>query len=1012
MTVRLMRTGERVMLVFIAVAAVFFGLCVNSAQAAVITSPADYSTVELLSPGLKTYNTAASTYQAATYRTKNTDARKVLMADVKTNDLPVVLGWTGLSGVCSVRVYRVRDGENAQPVFAKDGVAESSVAFDYAEVGRNYRWTVTDGTTTLTGHFYTRLTAPRIFRQINNYSSPQHNYLLGNCRDLGGWTNTAGKVVRQGLFFRCEEWDFLDGVKDESGVEHLIYDHYDRKYAPDAKRFWCDTMGVSLDVDLRAKADVMKSYMPDPAYEPGADIHNSPISYDLVNRPIRRFYCDDLMGSGFPSYQNLNSSVGNRLAFYHTFTNFVASARTGRALIFHCSQGKDRTGSLAYVVNGLLGVPRHDLDLDWIYSWAEDSSITLGSTWSIDLVYNNVVGKYAGATLADKCAAYVTQCYADAGEPSSRAAADIADFRARMLEEPETPADIPADRTVWLGKPGDFTTAANWSAGVPSSVLPGEFPMLSTNEVTLGGVTELDASTLNFGALSETVFSGEGGVSSRAAGDYLLLGPGATLVARNGAGADGAVTSLDFAVAADSRKTASALIGDGARLVAENGGTIAVDGALAADAGCVAFVARGASSGPKSQVAFAPLDNLAKGNTNVVLKAEGNARVLIRTLRKDGDTWNPGKGLSGAMPTVTVIERSGGSVDCSNTYVEGARLKIDAEDGALISFDGLPTLADGSDIRLSNTTLRVAWNEANFGANETTIALRGDTPAITVYPYDDDGIARLSLRKKLTVTLAPTPEWCGAQGRFLQPNAKHGRTVVESGVKFVVDVSALAGQTGSRTFRIVETKNDDKSYTALNAPAADSVSVTGVGADTATVAFAVTGDRKCLDMTVTFPAQTFPTVDGEPVDSAAVFTKANSQKPTIVYPDETVTVRGMPPAQTISYGGTTVDVPAYYTATKSGPRVTIDFNENAKPVIADDESCAEAISVGETSVSIHIGNAFSTLYYRLRKATDLHGDWMPIGVFEKAKADFTASRAASESAAFYKVDVTDVPPGK
>lgn len=161
MTVRLMRTGERVMLVYIAVAAVLFGLCANSAQAAVITSPADYSTVELLSPVLKTYNTAASTYQAATYRTKNTDVRKALMADVKTNDLPVVLGWTGLSGACSVRVYRVRDGENAQPVFAKDGVAESSVAFDYAEVGRNYRWTVTDGTTTLTGHFYTRLTAPR-----------------------------------------------------------------------------------------------------------------------------------------------------------------------------------------------------------------------------------------------------------------------------------------------------------------------------------------------------------------------------------------------------------------------------------------------------------------------------------------------------------------------------------------------------------------------------------------------------------------------------------------------------------------------------------------------------------------------------------------------------------------------------------------------------------------------------------------------------------------------------------
>ena len=492
------------------------------AGAAAITSPSDYSTVDLLSPRLKTYNTAASTYQVATYKTKNTDARKALMADVKTNALPVVLGWTGLSGACSVRVYRVRDGENAAPVFAKDGVTASSVAFDYAEVGRNYRWTVTSGATTLTGHFFTRLAAPRIFRQIDNYGSPQHNYLLGNCRDLGGWTNTAGKVVRQGLFFRCEEWDFMDGVKDDSGVEHLIYDKYDQRYAPDAKWFWCETMGVALDIDLRAKADVLKSYMPDPAYEPGADIHSSPISYDLVNHPVRRFYCDDLMGSGFPSYQNLNSSVANRQAFYHTFTNFVASARTGRALVFHCAQGKDRTGSLAYVVNGLLGVPRRDLDLDWVYSWAEDSSITLDSTWSIDLVGNNVLNAYAGATLAEKCAAYVTKCYTDAGQTSAKAAADIAEFRALMLEEPETPVQpavvitVPVPKFVRADNTSKVETSVEYSGESRRSkvtVIPQDNPYFTVNWGT-GNWTDVGTYTVTVSLLDTTHYKWADGTTA------------------------------------------------------------------------------------------------------------------------------------------------------------------------------------------------------------------------------------------------------------------------------------------------------------------------------------------------------------------------------------------------------------------------------------------------------------------------------------------------------------------
>ena len=34
-------------------------------------------------------------------------------------------------------------------------------------------------------------------------------------------------------------------------------------------------------------------------------------------------------------------------------------------IYFHCIGGADRTGSLAYVLNGVLGVDRHELETDW-----------------------------------------------------------------------------------------------------------------------------------------------------------------------------------------------------------------------------------------------------------------------------------------------------------------------------------------------------------------------------------------------------------------------------------------------------------------------------------------------------------------------------------------------------------------------------------------------------------------------------------------------------------------------
>ena len=150
-------------------------------------------------------------------------------------------------------------------------------------------------------------------------------------------------------------------------------------------------------------------------------------------------------------------------------------------------------------------------------------------------------------------------------------------------------------------------------------------------------------------------------------------------------------------------------------------------------------------------------------------------------------------------------------------------------------------------------------------------------------------------------------------------------------------------------------------------------------------------------------APTLPQVAGEDVEPAAVFTKAREAK-SIVYPSEP-TVTGEAGSQVISFGGVDVNVPDYYTATLSGTTVTLALNDNAKPVIADEDE-TPGIVIVDGKVHIHLGNVKSALYYTILTATSLDsGDWTPCGEAEQGQDDFEFN--ASGATRFYKASVRD-----
>jgi hypothetical protein len=78
--------------------------------------------------------------------------------------------------------------------------------------------------------------------------------------------------------------------------------------------------------------------------------------------------------------------------------------------VFHCIGGQDRTGSLAFIIEAVLGVDDEELYRDW-----ECSGFTNPGNWFChkDLflqLYTDVLDRYPGETTCQKAEAYLRDC--------------------------------------------------------------------------------------------------------------------------------------------------------------------------------------------------------------------------------------------------------------------------------------------------------------------------------------------------------------------------------------------------------------------------------------------------------------------------------------------------------------------------------------------------------------------------------------------------------------------------
>ena len=446
----------------------------DAAQAApTIVSPVDYSTVQTLTDSMKNLISPLNS-NVSIFSSKNTTDRENYETEYfYKNSVPATLSWSGTTGDCTVKVWRTNGGSESVPFFSETVSGTSTECYNL-EVGCNYTWKVTDSQgNSAVGHFFTEDQAPRIIRGRRSNFTYSGGADCSNGRDIGGWATADGKRVKQGKIYRSGQLEYCS-FKEGSG----IYQKMDMLY---------DVLGIRVDIDLRTVENV--NYYADWKAEwdtgsdnvckwsgIGPDVERFTIEWETLGKGPSEgnpYVYDGKYGCQFPSYSGFYNSMSidykvgdttktytqtaaqNKIAVWAAFNRIYQAVVVDKEpVIFHCSHGKDRTGSLALVIHGLLGVSEANIKRDFATAWFCNPDYTFTQTSMNNMITGlKNLDTASTKTLAGGCEEYLISCATAAGDNAG--ATKVAAFKTAMLEEPETAAEAPLD-DIGTAEEGDW----------------------------------------------------------------------------------------------------------------------------------------------------------------------------------------------------------------------------------------------------------------------------------------------------------------------------------------------------------------------------------------------------------------------------------------------------------------------------------------------------------------------------------------------------------------------------
>ena len=346
----------------------------------VLVQPKDGAVVPTLKEGQKAY---FSGIRAERFARLDNPADRAKLFQMGATQRPLELEWMGSTNAVYELTIAAEGG-------AEDGFVLTNRTNAYVtnlETGRKYRWMVRNESTgeTVTSTFATEPDGPRLLRADG----------VLNFRDLGGWKTSDGRHVRQNMIFRSA------GLRTSSKIEGSFFK---KRTVPGVCRVTGAGIATLRD-DFRIKTDLELRTL-----QETAELNGS-----ALGRTVRRRCIP------FAAYDFIDNPEQGRQAFAKIFALF---AKPGSyPVLMHGASGCDRTGTLAFLLNGLLGVSEDDLCRDWEASLFSNP----GTGFTSERIRRLLVflKRQPGATLQERITSYAKGC--------GVTDADIAAFRKIML---------------------------------------------------------------------------------------------------------------------------------------------------------------------------------------------------------------------------------------------------------------------------------------------------------------------------------------------------------------------------------------------------------------------------------------------------------------------------------------------------------------------------------------------------------------------------------------------------
>ena len=237
-----------------------------------------------------------------------------------------------------------------------------------------------------------------------------------NIRDLGGWNTASGYPVLYGKVYRGAEFNGTHDIEPE------------------------DALILKKDVGIRSELDLR--------YDSEAkNISQSPLGSGVSYKRIAHTW-NDVYYDGMTKTRNL---------YKQDLQYVMTCVKANRPVYFHCAIGADRTGTLAFIIEGLLGVSESDIYKD--YEITTFSYYDTGRSKSQLSKQMSYIKGIKGISLEEKFFKYCT-------DSMGLKPADLIDFKGRMLGTTFATSVTLPDDTLALSVGQTFTLAP--------SVLPAE----------------------------------------------------------------------------------------------------------------------------------------------------------------------------------------------------------------------------------------------------------------------------------------------------------------------------------------------------------------------------------------------------------------------------------------------------------------------------------------------------------------------------------------------------------